>query len=124
MGDSPGENASIEDFLGESGGASADEDPVNERADPDELSDSDGTEERADDDPDEQSDSDDTEEQADEDSNGSTGETGERVLPDERGQTTAQITPAGRTCESCETTAMRLWHDDGQFVCCSCKQWE
>jgi hypothetical protein len=99
MGDQPGENASIEDFLGESGGASADED---ERPDSDDLGG--------------RSDSD--------DSDRSDGEATRQSLPDERGQTTAQITPAGRTCESCETTAMRLWHDDGQFVCCSCKQWE
>jgi formylmethanofuran dehydrogenase subunit E len=29
----------------------------------------------------------------------------------------------GKECSNCSETATRLWNDDGQFVCGSCKDW-
>jgi len=32
-------------------------------------------------------------------------------------------TPSGGTCDVCDTETQRLWVDDGDVVCASCKDW-
>ena len=44
-------------------------------------------------------------------------------LPDEPEPATASWTPDGAACEACSETASRLWDDEGQQVCRSCKEW-
>jgi ribosomal protein S27AE len=83
MGNSPGENASLDDFSDESVDNSADEDAERDQ---------------------------------------STARCGP-AFPDETGATTARVTPAGRPCENCGTTATHLWDTDGRLVCGDCKEW-
>ena len=53
----------------------------------------------------------------------SQGETESEVTPDEPEPATAGWTPDGAACEACGETASRLWDDEGQQVCRSCKEW-
>ena len=41
----------------------------------------------------------------------------------EPAKTTARFSGEGVACETCGETVSRLWTDDGQFVCRSCKEW-
>ena len=43
--------------------------------------------------------------------------------PDEPEPATAGWAPDGAACEACGETASRLWDDEGQQVCRSCKEW-
>lgn len=36
---------------------------------------------------------------------------------------TSRWRPDGAACSACTASVTRLWHDDGQFVCASCKDW-
>lgn len=47
----------------------------------------------------------------------------ERVATDDPATGVARWISAGEQCPACGESVKRLWDDDGEAVCQSCKQW-
>jgi len=59
----------------------------------------------------------------DSDSEGDNDSNEEGAAGVEPATSTARWGHEGQVCERCGTATNRLWNDDGQFVCTSCKDW-